>query len=128
MTDALSSDPHAWRHPYYAALRRSSSIAQLAPALRAKVLADAVQPDFPSKSQRSATGPRDRLRTAEPFSATRGHQRDGGMPITSAGCVMGEPILSEATGDGAGSPSTRNHAPVAIVGCRFAADFSPFRG
>jgi hypothetical protein len=50
MTEPLSCEPEAWLYPYYAALKRSRVFDQLAPALQAKALADAVEPDYPAKA------------------------------------------------------------------------------
>jgi hypothetical protein len=46
----LSSDPHAWLRPYFAALSQQEAFTLLAPALRFSALCDAVASDHPTKA------------------------------------------------------------------------------
>jgi hypothetical protein len=46
----ISSDPSAWLRPYFATLKRQPFFANLAPELQAAALADAIEPDYPTKA------------------------------------------------------------------------------
>ena len=47
---SVSSDPHAWLRPHFAALSKQEAFALLAPALRFYALCDVVAFDHPTKA------------------------------------------------------------------------------
>ena len=46
----LTSDPHAWLRPYFAALAQDHAFARLAPSIQFSGLCDAVAPEHPAKA------------------------------------------------------------------------------
>jgi hypothetical protein len=48
---ALTSDPHAWLRPYFAALKADPAFTKLAPALRFEALCQVVEVDHPDRAR-----------------------------------------------------------------------------
>ena len=94
----LTSDPHAWLRPYFAALAQDHTFARLAPSMRFAALCDAVARDHPAKAAQ--------MREWSP-AAQEGTLRWMRSAITQSGAALR--VLLDRRGEG-----LQRHGPLKI--------------